>query len=295
MHVKDVIYDGQKFSDHGLLTTFISQQEEITPDIGNKLEFTKVKAANSNVFHMVNAQYQDVLQFQFEVSKLNCEHINDYVLSGAEMNDILFWLNRKETHKFQLMTDENDFNDIYYLGSFTELKPILIGESPVGFLCTFTCDAPYGYYEAVRISNYYVMSTDNGTILRDDDGNPKRGTSKDLVYSDTSKEEGVIYCDCTVKIKEDGDFILSNVYDTSNTVRVKNCKSGEILTFTGSKNIKNLTSSLGDVHKKLYNDFNFKYPRIINTYDNHLNHFISSIDAEITMEYTPIAKVGEVF
>lgn len=294
MQVKDIIYDGQKFSDYGLLNVYVSLSEELTPDIGNKLELTKVKAADADVYHIVNAQYQDVVQFQIEATRINCEYINNYEMTGKEINDFLFWLNRKEPHKFQVIYDKDGFDDIYYMGTFTEFKPIKVGAALVGFNCTFTANAPFAFHEPVTFTNYKIKVDSTGKIVKDADGNIEHDRSKEFRYNSISTEEGFIYCDCTVKLFEDGDFTLTNEYDL-NPVVVKNCKSGEILTFKGSNNVKNLTSSLGDAHKKLFNDFNFRFPRVMNVFGNPHNQFKSSLDAEITMTYIPIAKVGEIF
>lgn len=291
MQLKDIIYDGQKFSDYGLLTVFVSMSEETTPDVGNKLEFTKVKPYESDVYNVVDAQYSDVLSLQFEVSKINCEHINDYIFSGKEMNEIMMWLNRKGLHKIQFIYENDEFADTFFMGSFTELHPLLVGDKPVGFNCTFTTNAPFGFHEPVSVTNYKIKTDENGNIVKDSNGNTQTDTVKDFKVNSISMEEGFLYCNATIKLKEAGNFVLTNE-DDNNPVVVNNCIKDEVLTFTGWNNVKDIKSSVA--HKKLYNDFNFNFPRIINKYGNPHNHFKSNLDAEIKMTYIPVVKIGEI-
>ena len=71
--------------------------------------------------------------------------------------------------------------------------------------------------------------------------------------------------------------------------QVKNCSSGEILTFDC---IHKIITSSGHPTQRLYNDFNYVFPRLMNTFDNSLNVFYVSRKCEITINYNPIRKVG---
>ena len=75
----------------------------------------------------------------------------------------------------------------------------------------------------------------------------------------------------------------------NNVMIVKNCRANEIITLHGKT--KMIESSLAG-HTKLYNDFNYNFIRIINTFDNNVNTFTSTLPCEITISYSPIRKVG---
>ena len=46
-------------------------------------------------------------------------------------------------------------------------------------------------------------------IVKDANGNIEHDRSKEFRYNSISTEEGFIYCDCIVKLFEDGDFTLT--------------------------------------------------------------------------------------
>ena len=62
----------------------------------------------------------------------------------------------------------------------------------------------------------------------------------------------------------------------------------EIITLDCANQI--IQSSLA--HSKLYNDFNFVYPKIYSTETNEKNSFTVSLGCQMLIAYTPIRKVG---
>ena len=71
-------------------------------------------------------------------------------------------------------------------------------------------------------------------------------------------------------------------------ILVKNCVAGELLTFDGEHLI--IQSNKG--HIRLYSDFNYNFPRLINEYNRTLNTFTSSIPCQISLTYDAVRKVG---
>ena len=64
--------------------------------------------------------------------------------------------------------------------------------------------------------------------------------------------------------------------------------NGEIITIYGKEQFIESNNSSHEI----YNDFNFKYLRIANTYENKNNILTFSIPVECTLTYSPIRKVG---
>ena len=87
---------------------------------------------------------------------------------------------------------------------------------------------------------------------------------------------------------EDGDFALSNSL-SNKTTSISNCSKGEIITIEGDSQI--ISSSLS-AHKSLSKDFNYFFPKIINTYTETKNTFKCNLKCMITITYSPIRKVG---
>ena len=72
---------------------------------------------------------------------------------------------------------------------------------------------------------------------------------------------------------------------------INNCKQGEVIEMSGDTQI--ITSSLSSsTHSTLYDDFNYAYFRLANTYDNRVNKLTFSLACQITLTYNFIRKVG---
>ena len=65
-------------------------------------------------------------------------------------------------------------------------------------------------------------------------------------------------------------------------------QSGEVITLHGAEQIIESNYS----SHSIYDDFNFKFLRIVNTYENKNNILTFSIPVECTLTYSPIKKVG---
>ena len=101
---------------------------------------------------------------------------------------------------------------------------------------------------------------------------------------DESDNIGYIYPDIQIKCKSDGDLELHNSIEDRTTI-IKNCKSGEIISIDKNLNISTSLSS-----HKIYNDFNFIFFRIANSFNNNQNIISVNISCEITIKYYPIVK-----
>ncbi len=89
-------------------------------------------------------------------------------------------------------------------------------------------------------------------------------------------------------IKEDGDFILVNELDPSKKTIIKNCEANEIISFDGKR--KQISSN--KAHPTLMNDFNYIFPRVINTWNSRVNMFTANKKFEMSVRYFPICKGG---
>ena len=277
MQVTDIKYDNELFSSHNLLICYLQGGRGDEINVGNNLSVQQVKAVNSNTFYNVYASYNEVLQFDFEIAKLVCG-VNDYAMSDTEINDIMYWLNRKENHKLELIFDDNSFDDCYFNGTFTSINPIMVSDKVVGFHLTFLTDAPYSHLPAVEEYHQFTSPYEDGGEMVYDE----------FSFDDTSNEEGYVYGVTTIVMLEDGDLRLRNLRDDEPTV-IKNCVSGETITLNG---VIKYVSTDSNQHTTLSSDFNYRFPRILNKRGNITNTFTSNLSCEMTIEYTPIRKVG---
>ena len=88
-----------------------------------------------------------------------------------------------------------------------------------------------------------------------------------------------------ITVHRDGNLLIHNSIENRETY-IANCKSGEIITL----DYPVIQSS--DSSHNIQNDFNWKFFRIANTYDNSRNDLIVSLPCSIKLKYSPIVKVG---
>ena len=155
MYAKDFAFNGKKLSDYGCVLCSLTESTDIkTISIGSNITFNTIYTQANNKFKLMSSDYTEAYSATFQICKLNCSDINDKFFSVEETASITRWLNQKSYKRFQLITDDGQYDNIYYMGSFN-LQKILLGNDTVGFELTLQTDAPFGYYNEV----YYEILT----------------------------------------------------------------------------------------------------------------------------------------
>ena len=267
MQMIDFEFNGEKLSDRNLMLCNFDGSND-TIEVGNNVAITTIRVPNSNKHMSVGYSYEDVLAMEFSICKNFC-NTDVLSISDTELNQIMRWLNRKRFCKFKPIYDDDSFKDVYFYGTFN-VQVVKIGADIVGLNLSLTTNAPFGFVEP-SIYNF-TLNNENS----------------EFVIDDTSDEIGHIYCDVTIKCLEAGDLEISNSLDINNTVIIKNCMVNETITLYGMQKIIESDKN----HTKLYNDFNYNFLRINNTYEDVKNIFTSNLSCEITITYTPVRKVG---
>lgn len=269
MRMIDFEYNGQRLSDYGLFICSFDGSND-TQDIGNIISINKTRATKSDKYMATGYSYDDAFTIEMQVCKFSCVNESDFIMTATELNNIMRWLNRKNFYKFKPIYDNTDFEDVYYEGTFN-ISLIKAGKDVVGLNLTLNTNAPYGFIDSVSHSFTFNAVTDK------------------FIISDISDEIGHCYANVTIKCLEAGDLKISNSLDTNNEVIIKNCTVDEKITLYG---VEKIIETTRDSHIKLYNDFNYNFFRVVNTYENNENIYTSSLKCEITVDYSPIRKVG---
>lgn len=271
MYMIDFSYDEIYASEYNYMIVSSSTSDEAK--LGNDLYLKRVKSSDSSTWYSVASEYDKPFTCDIRVIKrpmcVSEVEYND-IIDEYELNEILRWLNRRTYHKFKPVYENNEFSDVYYMGTFTTISAWMKGSDIVGLDLSFEANAPYGFQEPVSFTE--TVSA-NGT----------------LTIEDTSDEIGWIYPEITIKVQSEGNLTISNSADPGHDCVINNCASGEVLTFHGS--IKQLESSL-DSHDTLFNDFSYDFPRIINTFTERTNTYTFSLPCEVSMTYSPVRKAG---
>lgn len=269
MQVVNFEYNEELLSDYNLIIcNFDGTNGFETMNIGNNIVINKIKAPNSNKYKSIGYSYEDVFKMEFQVGKLGC-NVDNRIISETEINKIARWLNRKTYGKFKAIYDDGSFSNVYYNGVFN-IQIIKFGDDIIGLTLTFESNSPFAYMDAIT---YNCESLSSG---------------QQFIIDDISDETGYLYAFAEIECLESGNLIIDNVNDY-NRIIVNNCLQGEIITLNGENKI--ISSSLPS-HSTLPNDFNYKFLRIINEYDNVKNIFTSNIKCRLKITYSPVRKVG---
>lgn len=263
----DMTYAGKKLSDFGFMIGGLDSKggvEQIPTD--SQRTFGQISMFYGAYQPFVYSIYESSLEMEFAIIKNPCsEGYTTGEITQAEVRAIKRWLNRPMPHK--LTFDKEGFEDTFWEGSFN-VEETYMNDGVYGLTLTFHSNRPFGLYTEVDL---------NGTL-------ESMGATS-LKINDTSDEEGYIYPTLEVTCNASGDLELYNSYDEDRATIVKNCTEGEKIVFTAEMQIR---SSI-DTHE-VGDDFNYRFLRIGNTYDNNENVITSSLPITYRLRYNPIAK-----
>ena len=266
MHFSNFEYDGISLQDKGLGIVSFSgmQDDDITTD--SQRSFESISLFGGRYQPFITSVYEDRLEIEFSIAKNFCENNDEGYFSIAEIEDIQYWLNRPTPHIFRIL-DDIEYAGVYWEGSFN-LQWIKVGEETIGFNATFISNRPYA------IGNEILYEKD--ISLGDD-----------LILTDLSFDEGSIVPNVVLTLQESGNLEFTTSFNNVETVtKINNCEKDEIITFS---NMMQLTTS-SETHK-IYDDFNWVFPRIYNIYGHTINIYKSNLSCNCKIYYNPIRKV----
>lgn len=267
MKLVDFEYDGILASEFGFRPCYFDTDDgEIRPvfDINMHL----VKASRSDDFYSTYAGYDEALQFTLGMVTDPCDlDFENPPVPPERITEVYRWLTRKTFKKFRPIYDDESFPNIFCNATFNVIPQTAMGHV-IGFSLTGITNAPYAYYDQQRVQS-----------------DPEENY---LIFIDNSDQEGHIYLDAEITIKGSGDFMLVNEMEPHKKTIIKNCESGEVITFDGKR--KQIKSS--KPHQTLMNDFNYQFPRAVNRWNDRVNLFTANLPFEMSVRYYPICKGG---
>lgn len=243
MYCAHFSYNGESSMDHSVVICSFDNDGTIS---GGTIEMSTVKAPNSNKWYKTNATYKEPLSFVFCICKDPCSfnNGNDIVMTANDQVDIKRWLLCKDNK--WLKFNEDGFEDVFYNAQLS-LEENKVGGRIIGYKITAICDAPWGWSE----ERTAILDVDTTEIF------------------DNSDEIGAIVpIKTTITVTEDGQVRIYND-NTMEETRINNCKNGEIITFTELFGCE----TNNEDHDTLYDDFNWVFPKIQNSYIDNRNSF----------------------
>lgn len=277
----DFEYDSQNLSDFGfVICDFNGSSDEETVSAGSVITFNRVSRHNSRQYGLTSTNYDECLEFVFDICKNECEDSEGLVITDGEFRMLMRWLNRRRFLKLRFIdeeigeensTNEGDGDNIvssacFYNASFN-IEKITIGGELYGLRLTTSTDKPFGYGE--RITESHTFSNSN----------------EEYVISDMSDEIGAFTPDVKITCASSGTLQISN--STLQSVMViDNCTSGEVINIYGDT----LIIETSKASHRICDDFNFEFLKIGNSYSNRENVISASAPCSIEISYNPIIK-----
>ena len=263
MQCYDFEYSGKCLSDFGFIICKFDSKGVETVSNGSTITFNTVSTLNGMKHELTSSKYDKCLEATFQICKHSCaDGIQE--ISMIETREIMRWLNRKGFHKFKLL--DEDYVDIFFEASFNVSK-IEINGKVYGFELSMVTNRPFAVHNPVFVEIDNIE--ENGV----------------KVVSSNSDEEGYIYPEMEIVVKQDCDLSIVNEAENRET-SIANCVANEIITF----NYPIIQTS--NSNHKIQNDFNWVFFRLSNSFDSKLNKLIISHPCTIKIKYYPIIKVS---
>lgn len=265
MAARYFVYDNISLKTMGyFICSFDSSSSSSSTD--SQRNFNSIPIENGKYHPFITSTYDSPLIMNFQIAKDTCDG-DEAEITVQEMQTLKRWLNRPLPHKLQI--SDEDFENIYWEGSFNVSQEVISGKR-IGLTLTFTCNAPYGY----KTCKPMLFKSSDGTFI----------------INDISDEIGYIYPKIVITCNADGEFIMERSFqsDIKQVMKIENCKKGQEITILPSLQ---LTTNNSSHHDTLYNDFNFVFPKISNSFNDRKNYYkITGIDCTLLFSYKPIAK-----
>lgn len=267
MYIKDFEFDGKSVLSEGFFIGTLDDEENLSLGADITVNYTRSTGTNISYFH--GSTYEENISFHLQIFKFNpvtdlAEEIDDFALSKY-----MRWFTKDNRYCELILTTENGHK------LFTKAQINANRIEIAGRTCGF--DLNINTYSPILFKEEYVHTEDI--------------TEESFYFNikDSSDKEGYQMLDVVVQCKTDGDLEITNLFD-NRTTRIKNCKKNEFINIDSKNQI--LVSSLSS--HKIYDDFNYVFPKIHNTKFNNLNTFVVNVPCNITLKYSPIALIGGV-
>lgn len=264
MKAFDFEYAGHKLSSFGFMICNFdgSKGVDIVTD-GSEITFNTIPVLGGLKYNLVSTQYDNCLESMIQICKYSCTG-GIQEITATEHRELTRWLSRKRFLKFKILDEDNI--DLYHEAIINVSKIELDGKI-IGLELSVFTNRPFALKEPKTI------------IIKN--------IEEDGKYSinDTSYEEGYIYPHMEITINQSGNLKIYNAIEDRYT-NILNCVAGEVITL----DYPTIQSSVSS--HDIQNNFNWKFFRIANTYENSRNDLTISLPCTIKIEYSPIVKVG---
>lgn len=259
----DFEYSGYRLSDFGYMICKFDSDGLQTISNGSVITFNTTPTLHGAKYELTSVEYENCLETVFQICKNPCGAEN-FEISTEELRTLSRWLNRKEFHKFKILSD--DYLDIYFEASFNISKIEIDGKL-------------YGLELELKTNRPFAFLESKSKVIKNLITNGKHN------ITDFSDVEGYTYPEIEITVNESGNLSIYNAIEDRTTF-IANCVAGEVI----KMNYPIIESSIVD--HEIQNDFNWNFFRIANTFKNNVNEITISLPCTIKLAYSPAVKVG---
>lgn len=269
MRAVDFKFDGQWLSDAGYIVCTFGTGGTNNVSVGSNIEFQTVSQHGGQHFALTNSEYSECYTATFNICK-DDSRMDDVYISEYDVRYIMRWLNRKTFHEFIPVGDSGtDRINLVYYGSFNVTVVEYAGRV-IGFELTLTTNSPFAFGSLVEET--YTVDDAGGSFYLEN--------LSDEIGA-TYPEEFIVTC------RDSGNLSVTNVNE-NRTTYIGNCSSNEVITM----DCRHQIVSTSDSNHKIYNDFNFSFPRLYSSFDVTRNEFTCSLPCSVTIKYRPVRKAA---
>ena len=268
-------FNGILSSDLNIYILSFDNNENGVVDLNNAFNLVTTKGGNTDIWKSHGSVVENPINFSFQIAKIDCNDSSNYLFNRQECAFLREWLERRDGYKL-LRFMKNEYRDTYFKCYIT-INFIQYGYDKYGAELNVVCNAPYGFSDEL----IYVADCEDSV-------------ESFQIYNDSDTLGNIVFDKVEIELFEDCDFTLSNdieeVYSPEQYITlIANCTSGEIITIEN----RQIISSTG---RNIAKDFNYKYPRLIYTYDEEyiplrVNTFTPSNKCKIKFTYRTIRSV----
>lgn len=269
MNERSFIFNNRSLSDLGMMICYFDSVDNIETVESPTITFNVVQNNSDDSFRPTYTSYDGTLESnEICICKIDCTGNNRF-FTRDEVREVYRWLDTKSFRKFTIQNDDM-FEDIYFIGGFTQINQVKHFGNVLGFKIKFTSQYPYGLSEDIRYAKT-ITENDNtfNVVNNSDDVKP--------VYPSNLK----------ITIMKDGNLTIKNSLDNE-MFGIKNCLNGETITVDCISKIIETDKSAHDI----FNDFNYNYFRLLRNDETDNNKLTVSLLCKIEFIVNEPRKVG---
>lgn len=270
LYCTEFIFDGISCREYDLIICSFEGVQSGGITAGNQIEFTTFKAPGSGRWIKTSSSYNEQLSFTFQICKRRYSPQGGIdPISEQELAFLMRWLVRKDYKRLQFI--QEGYENIIYNCQINAERYMIAGQC-YGLTLTVICDAPFGWSQPMTTT---ISSS----------------TSKTVHLYDSSDEIGEVYPSIDLYVKESTqDIQIENLLTGTKTV-IKNCVPGEVIFMENMKIKSSECKESKDKrgydgnHTTLFNDFNYQWLTIGNTFNNRENVIIVTGNCDVTLNW----------